>query len=99
MLEQAELEPLHLDRRNFMEIPRHWRLKAQRYRLEGSICPICGQLTFPPRPVCPYCTTLPVQVASPGLVPAAQERLPARQVCMDILPNERFSVPALKIET
>ena len=38
-----------------MEIPRHWRLKAQRYRLEGSICPTCGRLTFPPRPVCPYC--------------------------------------------
>jgi len=40
-----------------MEIPRHWRLKAQRYRLEGSICSTCGQLTFPPRPVCPQCTT------------------------------------------
>jgi predicted amidophosphoribosyltransferase len=39
-----------------MEIPRHWRLKAQRYRLEGSICPNCGQRIFPPRPVCPHCT-------------------------------------------
>ena len=38
-----------------MEIPRHWRLKAQRYRLEGSACPICQQFLFPPRPVCPYC--------------------------------------------
>jgi uncharacterized OB-fold protein len=38
-----------------MEIPRHWRLKAQRYRLEGSICPTCGQLSFPPRLVCPQC--------------------------------------------
>ena len=35
-----------------MEIPRHWRLKAQRYRLEGLICPDCGQPIFPPRPVC-----------------------------------------------
>jgi uncharacterized OB-fold protein len=35
-----------------MEVPRHWRLKAQRYRLEGSVCPICGQLSFPPRSVC-----------------------------------------------
>ena len=26
-----------------MEISRHWRLKAQRYRLEGSFCPVCGQ--------------------------------------------------------
>lgn len=38
-----------------MEIPRHWRLKAERYRLEGSACPNCGQLTFPPRPVCTRC--------------------------------------------
>jgi uncharacterized OB-fold protein len=46
-----------------MEIPRHWRLKAQRYRLEGSACPTCGQLSFPPRPVCPHCTAQPAQMA------------------------------------
>ncbi len=42
-----------------MEIPRHWRLKAQRYRLEGSSCPSCGEPMFPPRPVCAerHCTT------------------------------------------
>jgi uncharacterized OB-fold protein len=39
-----------------MEIPGHWRLKAQRYRFKGAICPNCGQLMFPPRPVCPHCT-------------------------------------------
>jgi len=39
-----------------MGIPRHWRLKAQRYRLEGSTCPNCRQLIFPPRPICPNCT-------------------------------------------
>jgi hypothetical protein len=38
-----------------MEVPRHWRLNAQRYRLIGSACPTCGQLLFPPRPVCPHC--------------------------------------------
>jgi uncharacterized OB-fold protein len=38
-----------------MEVPLHWRLKAQRYRLEGSICSTCGRPTFPPRPVCPSC--------------------------------------------
>jgi uncharacterized OB-fold protein len=38
-----------------MEIPRYWRLKAQRYRLEGSTCPSCGELMFPPRPVCTKC--------------------------------------------
>ena len=36
-----------------MEIPRHWRLKAQRYRLKGLTCQQCGQFIFPPRPVCP----------------------------------------------
>ncbi len=38
-----------------MEIPRHWRSKAQRYRLEGALCPICGRPTFPPRPICCRC--------------------------------------------
>lgn len=38
-----------------MEITRHWRLKAQRYRLAYATCPACGQPTFPPRPVCPRC--------------------------------------------
>jgi rubredoxin-like zinc ribbon protein len=46
-----------------MEIPRHWRLKAQRYRLEGSICRFCGQPSFPPRPVCLECTYQPARIA------------------------------------
>jgi uncharacterized OB-fold protein len=50
-----------------MEIPRHWRLKSQRYRLEGSACPICGQLTFPPRPICPDCSAQAVRMAGYGL--------------------------------
>ena len=33
-----------------MEIPRHWRLKAQRYCLEGSACSKCGQLASPAPP-------------------------------------------------
>jgi len=45
-----------------MEVARHWRLKAQRYRLEGSICPTCGRLSFPARPVCPECSAKPVQI-------------------------------------
>jgi uncharacterized OB-fold protein len=47
-----------------MEIPRHWRLKAQRYRLEGSVCPTCGRLAFPPRMVCPRCTAQPGRIAT-----------------------------------
>ena len=38
-----------------MEISRHWRLKTQRYRLEGWICLSCGEPMFPPRPVCMKC--------------------------------------------
>ena len=26
-----------------MEIVRHWRLQAQRYRLAGCTCPVCGR--------------------------------------------------------
>lgn len=50
-----------------MEIPRHWRLKAQRYRLEGSTCLICGRITFPPRPVCSHCIPQPAQIAGEAL--------------------------------
>jgi hypothetical protein len=38
-----------------MEIPRHWRLKQQRYALMGEVCPHCEGKIFPPRDVCPHC--------------------------------------------
>jgi uncharacterized OB-fold protein len=38
-----------------MEIPRHWRLRKQRYSLTGEICPHCEAKLFPPRVVCPEC--------------------------------------------
>ena len=38
-----------------MEIPRHWRLKKQRYALVGEVCPHCDAKLFPPRDVCPEC--------------------------------------------
>ena len=38
-----------------MDISRNWRLRAQRYRLEGSVCQDCNQLSFPPRDVCRAC--------------------------------------------
>lgn len=41
-----------------MQVARHWRLKAQRYQLQGYVCLKCGQAIFPPRPVCPHCTAL-----------------------------------------
>jgi len=38
-----------------MEIARHWRLKKQRYALQGEICPHCEAKIFPPRDICPQC--------------------------------------------
>jgi uncharacterized OB-fold protein len=38
-----------------MEIPRHWRLKGQRYGLVGEVCPHCEAKIFPPRDICPSC--------------------------------------------
>jgi len=38
-----------------MEIPRHWRLKKQRYGLVGEVCSHCDKKNFPPRDVCPNC--------------------------------------------
>ncbi len=38
-----------------MEIPRHWRLRKQRYSLVGEVCPHCDEKIFPPRDVCPEC--------------------------------------------
>lgn len=38
-----------------MEIPRHWRLKKQRYSLVGDRCPMCNTPHFPPIAVCPDC--------------------------------------------
>ncbi len=38
-----------------MEIPRHWRLRQQRYGLVGEVCPHCETKIFPPRDVCPAC--------------------------------------------
>jgi len=38
-----------------MEIPRHWRLKKQRYGLIGEVCPHCDSKIFPPRDICPDC--------------------------------------------
>lgn len=38
-----------------MDLARNWRLKDQRYRLEGAVCTACGAKFFPPRQVCSEC--------------------------------------------
>ena len=39
-----------------MSVPIQWRTKKQRYNLQGSRCPECSNVVFPPRGVCPYCS-------------------------------------------
>ncbi len=38
-----------------MDIPRHWRLRKQRYGLVGEVCGHCDSKVFPPRDICPSC--------------------------------------------
>ena len=38
-----------------MEIPRHWRIRKQRYSMVGGVCPVCEAKMFPVREVCPNC--------------------------------------------
>jgi uncharacterized protein len=49
-----------------MEVPRHWRLKKQRYALVGETCPKCASYLFPPRAVCPVCAEQAKELQSVG---------------------------------
>ena len=56
-----------------MEIPRHWRLKAERYNLVGEVCEK-GHHVFPPRDICPDChgeAKIPFQFSGKGTVYSA----------------------------
>lgn len=44
-----------------MDLARNWRLKNQRYRLEGAMCASCGAKFFPPRQVCAECKSQNLQ--------------------------------------
>ena len=46
--------------------PASWRLRKQRLRMEGSNCFECGEVHFPPRPVCPDCNSSTVRRERPG---------------------------------
>ena len=47
-----------------MDIPRYWRLREQRYHLTGTKCLSCGELSFPPRKVCPKCQSREMEAYS-----------------------------------
>ena len=49
-----------------MEVPRHWRLKKQRYALVGETCPKCASYLFPPRAVCPVCAERAKEIQAAG---------------------------------
>lgn len=38
-----------------MEIPRHWRIRKERYSMVGGVCPNCETKMFPAREICPQC--------------------------------------------
>jgi len=40
-----------------MSVARFWRETPRRYNLGGSKCTVCGTVYFPPRAVCPVCTS------------------------------------------
>ena len=40
-----------------MSIARYWRETPRRYNLGGSQCTVCRTVYFPPRAVCPECTS------------------------------------------
>jgi uncharacterized OB-fold protein len=67
-------------------VPIPWRLKAQRYRLIGQMCPDCHQATFPPREVCPYCAEKRGQTLWPDH---------PEEATLVELPIIAFSMPAL----
>lgn len=38
-----------------MSVARFWRKQDQRYNLTGTKCPICEEVFFPSKPMCPTC--------------------------------------------
>ena len=38
-----------------INLPQMWRLRDQRYRLEGAQCVSCGAKVFPAKKLCPHC--------------------------------------------
>ncbi len=52
-------------------IARDWRVRRQRYALQGEVCEHCGAVIFPPRDVCPHCShpaRTPVTLSGKGEV-------------------------------
>ena len=63
-----------------MAIPNLWRTKRQRYRMQAEICPVCTEVVFPPREICPHCHQPMNQSTASGLVGAPTLVLPVDTV-------------------
>lgn len=48
---------LRKTKEHMSEFVTSWRLKDQRYNLKGTLCEGCGTAAFPPREVCPQCSS------------------------------------------
>jgi len=44
-----------------MSVPRYWRERKIKYRLIGGKCKTCNRSFYPPRKVCPYCSSREVE--------------------------------------
>ena len=80
-----------------MEIPRHWRLKAQRYNLVGEVCEK-GHYVFPPRDVCPDChgeAKIPFQFSGKGEIYSATLVYDAPANYEDVAP---YQIALIKLE-
>ncbi|MBI4361631.1 MAG: Zn-ribbon domain-containing OB-fold protein [Euryarchaeota archaeon] len=53
-----------------ISLPSLWRARGQKYRLEGTRCPGCRAIHFPPRPICPCGSRKfePVEMARAGTI-------------------------------
>jgi uncharacterized OB-fold protein len=64
-----------------MEVVRHWRLQKIRTRLEGDLCSVCHEPTFPPKDFCENCSPIikhnrgTVYVAEGGIIPNTQAQV------------------------
>jgi hypothetical protein len=75
-----------------MENPRHWRLRAQRYRLEASSCPVCRRLFFPPRLLCTHYIVRPAPLIDNGLpVPSTAVGITPRELSLGCRLTERIT--------
>ncbi len=83
-----------------MEIPRHWRLKKQRYGLVGDIC-AKGHPAFPPDNVCKHCD--PAQAIKQAIVKTAikteseSRDIKAKIVIYEADPDKYQSLDEIKI--